>query len=201
MCSALTFFTLFAAAVLRPISLAEPVYPPNAIAGGTVVAVLSISPGGAVKVTIVNGEGAFAESALHALRSWRFTGSAQEPILAVVNFRDPNLYSALPSGTRPTGPPPGFKLPYPKLVLDPAYPPNSLAQGTVVLKAEISSAGIVQDTEVLKGLGGMTQSAVDAVKHWRFSPARDSRGQIRSAVVYAVLVFRRPGSTVPGPLK
>ena len=50
-------------------------------------------------------------------------------------------------------------------------------EGTVVLFAEISSAGVVGNVVVLHGLGkGLDESAVRAIKQWKFSPAlKDGR--------------------------
>jgi len=50
-------------------------------------------------------------------------------------------------------------------------------EGTVVLFAEISSAGVVGNVVVLHGLGkGLDESAVGAIKQWKFSPAlKDGR--------------------------
>lgn len=50
-------------------------------------------------------------------------------------------------------------------------------EGTVVLFAEISSAGDVGNVVVLHGLGkGLDESAVRTIKQWKFSPAlKDGR--------------------------
>lgn len=58
----------------------------------------------------------------------------------------------------------------------PRYPEmarRARIQGTVIVRAVIGADGIVRDVEVIKGLPmGLTDAAVDAVRRWRFAPAR-----------------------------
>lgn len=50
-------------------------------------------------------------------------------------------------------------------------------EGTIVLFAEITSAGSVENVVVLRKLGkGMDESAIETIKQWKFSPAtKDGR--------------------------
>jgi outer membrane biosynthesis protein TonB len=173
--------------------MAEPGYPPNAISGGTVVAELLLSSGSVARVKILNGEaGAFGESAESALRAWRFAREQKMPVMVVVHFRDPNFYSTGPA-TRTVAPPPaGLVLAYPKTVVDPAYPANSMGEGCVVLRLDIAATGAVAGTDVIKEAGGLTQASIDAVRKWIFLPAKDSKGRPTESSVFAVLVFRMP---------
>lgn len=55
----------------------------------------------------------------------------------------------------------------------PVYPPQAILlrlQGTVTLLAAITEQGTVGDVKVLDGPPTLAQSAVEAVKHWRYSP-------------------------------
>jgi TonB family protein len=58
--------------------------------------------------------------------------------------------------------------------------------GTVILSAVITADGSTDDVMVLKALPyGLTARAIEAVKSWKFTPARDSRGN--SAAVRQVI--------------
>ena len=186
-------FLFFAAAALRPVFIAEPGYPPNAINGGTVVAELILSSGNVARVKILNGEaGAFGESAESALSAWRFAPEQKMPVIVVVHFRDPNFYSTGPATRTVTPPPAGLVLAYPKTVVDPAYPANSLGEGSVILRVDIAASGAIADTEVIKEAGILTRAGVDAVRKWSFLPAKDARGRPAESSIFAVLVFRMP---------
>jgi len=70
-------------------------------------------------------------------------------------------------------------------------------QGTVVMKAVIDKKGDVTDVEVLQGLPyGLTESAVAAVKSWKFEPATLNGEPVD--VYYSLTVnFRLEGYTKP----
>jgi TonB family protein len=71
----------------------------------------------------------------------------------------------------------GKKIPAPRLVkkVDPAYTPaakEARVSGTVILRILVGKTGEVEDVEVLKGLPkGLTESAIAAVRQWRYEPA------------------------------
>ena len=55
----------------------------------------------------------------------------------------------------------------------PIYPPEakeSKVTGTVVLRIEIDTTGAVQKPQVISGNTMLQQSALDAVKQWRYRP-------------------------------
>jgi protein TonB len=55
----------------------------------------------------------------------------------------------------------------------PAYPPIAMAarvSGTVVLAATISKSGSIEDLRVVSGPAMLRNSAMDAVKNWRYRP-------------------------------
>jgi protein TonB len=55
----------------------------------------------------------------------------------------------------------------------PIYPPIAIAarvSGTVVLAAAISKSGLIENLRVLSGPAMLHNSAMDAVKNWRYRP-------------------------------
>jgi protein TonB len=57
--------------------------------------------------------------------------------------------------------------------VQPAYPPlarSARIQGTVVLAAVISKAGVIQDLRVISGHPMLVKAALDAVSEWRYRP-------------------------------
>jgi protein TonB len=59
------------------------------------------------------------------------------------------------------------------LRVQPLYPPlakQARIQGQVVLRAVISRAGSIENLQVLSGHPMLVQSAIDAVKQWRYRP-------------------------------
>ena len=55
----------------------------------------------------------------------------------------------------------------------PVYPPTALAshvQGIVILEATIGTDGNVEDAKVIRSIPLLDQAALDAVRHWEFTP-------------------------------
>jgi TonB family protein len=60
-------------------------------------------------------------------------------------------------------------------------------EGDVVLEIVVRDDGSVGDVKILKGLGaGLDRRAVDAVRQWRFSPARRHGAAVDVMVEVAV---------------
>jgi TonB family protein len=180
--------------VLGSLFTVDPLYPPNAVSGGSVVAELHFAKGAVVNVTILSGEEPFADSCKSALAQWRMQSEQDTHELVVVNFRQPNLttYSSSANKQLVRTPKTDSSLPYPKNVMEPAYPANAFGQGSVVLKMDITAEGRTANLQVVKPLGVLTNTSIDAVRQWEFFPRQDSKGAKIPSHAYAVLVFRFP---------
>ena len=166
-------------------------YPPNAVGGGTVVLAVT-GAGSATQVRVLSGEEPFVSALRGSMNQWRFPDSAEKR-LVIVKFRGPELMSVGASEEAVPAPAGGAgAFPYPTAVTEPSFPPNSLGDGSVVLKLDISSSGSIEKVEAVQGLGQLTDSGIEAVRHWSFQPARDPRGRAVPSEAYVVLVFRAP---------
>ncbi len=174
------------------LAVVGPAYPPNALSGGTVVAMLRVSSGSVRRVDIVQGDQPFVDPVRAALATWRFKGPGSDNVLVVVSFRTPNMYATGSAGRDLSSVKPTAGTVFPKRVVEPSYPPNSVGEGSVVLHLGINGAGSVTRTEVVQGLGGLTDACVSAAKKWQFSPALGSQKAASSSDAYAVFVLRRP---------
>jgi hypothetical protein len=178
--------------ILGSANLVDPAFPPMAISGGTVVAQLRLADGIVEAVDILSGEEPFASSCKTALAQWQLPSEKNGDAIVVVHFRHPDLFDYANSEEKIRFVEPKGSLPYPKRIVGPPYSPQMMAQGCVILKTAISAKGSVLDIQVLKTLGALTDSGVDAVKKWEFIPAEDSRGMGTISNAYVVLVFRFP---------
>ena len=176
-----------------PISVTGPVYPPDAVAGGTVVAALRVTAGSVTRIEILAGEEPFATSARDALRSWRFKpGNVAERIPVVLNFRNPGLF-ALGLNSPVLRKSLGLgDVALPRHVVEPVYPANVIGQGSVILRLEIDDSGNVSDVNGVESAGGLTDPCTKAVRAWKFAPARDQSGRQARSQAFAVCVFRHP---------
>ncbi len=175
----------------EPLAILPPVYPPEAISGGTVVAALHLFRGSVASVEILSGAEPFVSYALPALYRWRFVPHpGRADVLVVVRFRQPDRFSM--GGLAQTVPPemtvePG--LPYPTEIVDPAYSTEGPAAGSVVLQLNISPTGYVLGVRVIKPLGALTETSAIAALNWHFQPAMGAYGGNVPSQALAVMVF------------
>jgi TonB family protein len=76
----------------------------------------------------------------------------------------------------------------------PSYTPEAREeriQGVVIVQAVIDESGRVTAVKPLKGLPqGLTEAATDAIRQWRFEPARDAAGEPVSVFYNLTINFR-----------
>lgn len=178
--------------LVQAITVMGPAYPPYAVSGGTVVAILHVSEGSVSSVDILQADEPFGSGTRAALEDWRFRASDSGNVLVVVSFRSTELYAA-GDAARALAPKESRQdLAYPKKVVEPVYPPTSLAEGSVVLRVDVGESGSVSEVRVVQSLGGMDDACVNAVRKWQFVPAVNPKGNKEPSEAYAVCVVRRP---------
>ena len=75
--------------------------------------------------------------------------------------------------------------------VEPSYPDRARRagiEGTVELEVSISASGEMTDIEVVRGLPlGVSEAAADAVRRWKYRPARDKDGPVASRKTIRIL--------------
>jgi len=69
---------------------------------------------------------------------------------------------------------------------DIAYPPKSIAVGTVVLEVTVDEKGLVESVRPIREIQSLTNTAVESVRNWKFEPAVLDGKSIRSRTIVAV---------------
>ena len=181
---------------LRVQRVEPPAHPVKTLATGLVVVEIDIERiTGKVQTRVLSGESPFVPSPLEALRQWRFVVPPDTDIgrtSVTFLFRPPAIYSVKVGATaiRPWDPNEDFP-PLPQEVIDPGYPPSSLATGAAILEARVNASGVVTGTKPLEGVTALTDQAREGVKYWKFSPAKMS-GKAVPSTVFVVISFVLP---------
>ena len=85
----------------------------------------------------------------------------------------PSFASCPPGPTAPVRVGGGIKQPTRLVYVDAAYPPiaqSARVQGIVIVEATIGCDGSVADAKILRGQPLLNESAIEAVKKWRYTP-------------------------------
>jgi len=162
---------------LKLVSRVNPVYPAEAKKAGIqgiVVLRATIAKDGTVSdLKVVSGDPQLADSALNAVRQWRYAPLEKSVITDVrVNYTladgggTPPAPTVAKEGEEATE---GTIQPIKQI--QPTYPQLAKAggiQGIVVLRATIEKDGSVSNLEVVRGHPLLVKAAIDAVRQWRY---------------------------------
>ena len=186
---------------------------------GQVLLQATIERDGSVgNVSVLSGEVILAESAIDAVREWRFEPYTQNglPVEVLQNLTftfardkkigalDPSLpapvatpeMNALASGTKKASAfrvGNGVSAPKALFAPDPAYDKEARKakyQGTCVLSLIVGTDGLPRDIKVTRGIGkGLDEKAVEAVSKWKFEPAKKD-GKPVAVFINVEIAFR-----------
>ena len=177
-----------------------PALPPLAANGGLVGLELRIASSGIVEdAIVVDDSPPFTEEMKKVLRLWKFEPASVEGTRAPARvalvglFRAPTLLGGAPPPPKIVSSPSG-EIPYPTSTTTPAYPPQALSSGVVMLEVEVDEKGAVADVEILSQDEGFVAIAIEAARQFRFQPAKRDGRPVRS---YAVLVLGFPQPVTP----
>jgi TonB family protein len=172
-----------------------PSLPPLAAAGGLVVVEAQIGLSGIVEdVVIIDDAPPFTETVVSVVKLWRFRpatsdgGAVSSRASVVALYRAPILMGgAPPPPTRTRAP--SKEAPYPIETRTPAFPPQSIYEGVVMVEAEVDRTGRVENAAILSSAPGLDDVALEAARAFRFEPAERDGRPVRS---YAIVVFAIP---------
>jgi TonB family protein len=174
---------------LKPLSAVRPVYPPAAKAAGIegpVTLRATIQKDGSVSnLEVLMGDPQLAKAAIDAVRQWRY------PPMEKAAVTDITLTFSLPKAAKEET---GTTPPMPVYKPEPPYTKEAQAakvQGTVLLSVTVATDGTVSDVKVTRPLDkGLDESAVKAVKSWKFLPAtKDGKPVAWTGVVEVTFKF------------
>jgi TonB family protein len=173
----------------------SPRYPPDAVTGGTVVSAVTSVNGAIENIELLYSDPPFASPVESALTRWRFESEGIRKTLVIVHFRYPQNYLLGPAKQEIPLKEHPKSLPYPKYIIQPAFPINVIGEASIVFYADITKRGTVSNIQIVRSSGNLT-AGLDAVKRWEFLPALDESGIEIPSHAYIVIVFRPP-STAP----
>lgn len=187
----------------RFLSGSPPDLPPLAAEGGFVGLELRVTSSGIVReAVVIDDSPPFTAEIEKVARLWTFDearvdGKPAEARIAVVGlFRAPTLLGGAPPPPKRLASPSG-EVPYPTSTTTPAYPPQALESGVVMLEVEVDEDGAVAAVEILEEAEGFSAVAVEAAQKFRFQPARHDGRAVRA---FAILIFGFP-QPVTRPLR
>src|SRR5437879_9616234 len=77
-------------------------------------------------------------------------------------------------------------------------PPNSIAEGFVVLDVSLTERGQVVEVGALRDIPSLTSAATSEVQSWRFKPASQD-GMVQASAMTVAFVYRPPVSVWKPP--
>ena len=182
-------------------------YPINNIASGLVSLEVNLTAAGQVEnINVVRDIPGLTARAISAVTSWTFTaakldGQAVESTINVQVVFNPGApqnqnLRLTPGAPVPQPNPPGYLPPELSQVSYATYPPNSIAQGAVVLDLHIDKSGEIRKVNAIRPVASLTEAAIAAAKTWSINPAK-LNNKPEAANVVVAFVFRSP--TISNP--
>ncbi len=130
------------------------------------------------KTAMVNGSGVAANFPVHVVFNPYNPGGTS------VSGGGPRVPPAVPSNLG------NFMPPQVRMASYAFYPPNTQAQGTVVLSVNVDKSGHVGKITVVHGVHPLIEAATEAVKQWGFQPAMRN-GETGAGRLCVAFVFQR----------
>jgi outer membrane biosynthesis protein TonB len=182
-------------------------YPINVVAAGLVSLEVNLTAAGQVEnIKVVRDIPGLTSRAISAVTSWSFAAAKLDGqavassinVHVVFNPGAPqNQNLQLTPGAPVQQPnPPGYLPPTLSQISYATYPPNSIAQGAVVLDLRIEKSGEIKKITPIRAIPSLTAAATAAAKTWSTNPAKLNDKPADANLVVA-FVFRSP--TISNP--
>jgi TonB family protein len=168
------------------IHMVDPVYPEDAkkqgIEGTVILEATADIKGKVQGVKVLRGVDGLNQAAMDAVKQWTYEpmiiDSKPMPVVFTVTVRfrlkdkGPQKGTEGVAASDAKGAGEGQE---PKILkkVDPVYPEEARKQGLdgdVIIEATVDEAGKVKEAKVLRGVDGLNQAALDAVKQWAYEP-------------------------------
>ena len=178
-------------------------YPMNAAQGGLVSLLVKLDENGAAQDWhVVQDVPPLTAPALEGVKKWTFHAATMNgknvaaylPVQVVFNPYNPGGTAVSGGGPKVPAAVPSnlgnWMPPQVRMASYAFYPPNTEAQGTVVLSVTVDKSGHTGKIKIVHGVAGLNDAAIEAVKQWGFQPAmRD--GQTGTGRMCIAFVFQR----------
>jgi TonB family protein len=188
-------------AVFQPARLIDgnaPLPAPQAVGWEQAVLRAQVSERGVVEsVARLAGSEPLASALARSVAEWRFEPATEREaigtaVLVAAVYRPPTLYDVPPFRGVSVGRGEESDLPLPVSMSAPAYPPNALGDGAVVIEVRLTATGDVESASAgQSAASGFADSARHAALRWRFQAAT-REGTPVPAYAYLVFGFRQP---------
>jgi TonB family protein len=172
-----------------------PRLPPLTSAGGLVVVEARIAASGIVEeIILVDDAPPFTDALVKAMTLWRFEPATSDGkavpsrVSVTALFRAPVLMGGAPPPPARVARPSG-ETPFPTSTTPPAFPPQALYEGVVMVEVEVDREGSVAEAILLSSPSGFDEVALEAARKFGFQPARREGVPLAA---YAILVFGLP---------
>jgi protein TonB len=178
-------------------------YPVNTTTTGMVSLLVAVDETGKPQhATVLQDTPPLTAAAQASVAKWTFKAAmsggkavaANFPVHVVFNPYNPGATSVVGRGLQiPPAIPANqgdFMPPQIRLASYAFYPPNTEAQGTVVLSVSVDKSGHATKIKVVHGAAPLSEAAVEAVQQWGFQPAMRG-GEAANGRLCIAFVFQR----------
>jgi len=178
--------------------------------GFVILEVFLDGDGTLVETKAMRDPGTMLPAAVAAVKTWKFRPAEMSGRTLPSAMTTVFVYRPANNGPAGTEPPKDFRPVRPEppprsegapdytpagivSVSYPDYPVNSVAWGSVVIQATVDASGVAENPLVLRGDAPFRELAIDALKKWRFEPAK-SQGKAVPSQLAIAFTFQTPSS-------